>query len=1289
MWHFFAVLVLIMQQTYSYIGVTIQYSFNGAEDYCLYNHQSHLATISSSIEQSSALAVCTTIGSNCWIGLNDMYSSNNYVWVENPSQTVSYFNWQSTDDDPDHSGSSCVYMYVSTGEWEDTSCTDSRAFLCNDANTATPPSNLGYIAVAGTYTWPKADDYCYFNYQSHLATIKNNQQNDEVANKCRDIGTQRCWIGINNMELSTVFKWKNDSSVAANIFEWWYYYAEPDYGWKQCGYIGYMPSHGRHWIDIDCTSTSTVTAFVCDPPNTALPPTSIGFIGVSLSYTFYDADDYCFYTYQSHLATIQSEQENDEISNICYNLVSGNHECWIGGNNFKFSSQFEWINDSSSLSYNKWYWDAEPDYGSFSGVVISAYSTAPRYWWDQTATYADPFICNPVNSSITPTSLGYIGYISAFVGLSSTFYDADDYCQYNHNSHLATITSEAENHEVVNNCRNLGIHDCWIGINNLDFYLTWQWMGDSTAVVFDKWYPNEPGTSNYYCGRINNLGAGYGRYWDDVSCSGTSSAFICNPPNTGTTATSNGYIGYAGAFIENIYTFYDANDFCYYTHMSHLATITSEEENNEVANLCRDLGNYDCWIGLNNIDFYLTWQWINDSTDVVFNKWYPNEPSTSTLQATIINNKGAGYGRYWTDRAVASTSTGAFICNPPNTTSAPSSLGYIGYIGAFTGVYNFYDTTDYCYYNHNSHLATIKSEAANNEVANVCRDLGKYDCRIGLNNIDHYLVWSWINDSKTADYTKWYPSEPGTNSRYAAIINNAGAGYGRYWTDTSCTASIAAFVCNPPNTAEPSTLNDYIGYISGFVGLASTFYDADDYCYYKHNSHLATIKSEAENNEVANICRDLGNYDCWIGVNNLDHYLTWKWINDSTSIVYDKFYPGEPGTSSNFCGLINNLGAGYGRYWTDTSCAASISAFICDPPNSAAIPSSNGYIGYVGAFIGGIYTFYDADDYCFYSHISHLATITSEAENNQVVNLCRDLGVYDCWIGLNNINFYLTWEWINDSTVSTFEKWYPGEPGTSSNYATIINNMGASYGRYWIDRGASSTSTGAFICNPPNTALPPAAIGYNAVPQSMTFSNANLYCEATYFSTLAVITSDSENDAFANLCRSMGGVDCWIGYTDSITESIWLWMDGDSSSYTHWYPGYPITSSSSYDCASMNSGGKGTGRYWVNGGCTVTKYFICGPHPPTAAPTNSPTNPTNSPSNAPSNNPSISPSLPPTFSPSNSPSNNPTISPTLNPSYFTYNPTLSPSLTPTLPPSLNPTLSPSISPSLAPSNNPS
>jgi len=190
--------------------------------------------------------------------------------------------------------------------------------------------------------------------------------------------------------------------------------------------------------------------------------------------------------------------------------------------------------------------------------------------------------------------------------------------------------------------------------------------------------------------------------------------------------------------------------------------------------------------------------------------------------------------------------------------------------------------------------------------------------------------------------------------------------------------------------------------------------------------------------------------------------------------------------------------------------------------------------------VGGIYTWYDADDYCLYHHGSHLATIKSEAQNNEVVNICRDLGEYDCWIGLNNFDFYLTYKWINDSSEANnyYTKWYPIanilSPYVNLN-AAKITALGAGYGRYWVNIEAYKWAE-AFICDPLNTASSPSTIGYIPVSQAMSFTDANNFCLTNYFSTLAVIRNEQENNEFANLCRSLGNAYCWIGYTDSITE---------------------------------------------------------------------------------------------------------------------------------------------------------
>eukprot|EP01083_Nonionella_stella_P046090 123426_1 len=86
---------------------------------------------------------------------------------------------------------------------------------------------------------------------------------------------------------------------------------------------------------------------------------------------------------------------------------------------------------------------------------------------------------------------------------------------------------------------------------------------------------------------------------------------------------------------------------------------------------------------------------------------------------------------------------------------------------------------------------------------------------------------------------------------------------------------------------------------------------------------------------------------------------------------------------------------------------------------------------------------------------------------------------------------------------------------------------------------------------------------------------------------------------------------------------------------------------------------------------------------PTIQPTIDPTiNPTIDPTNAPTISPSTAPSNAPTTPPSNAPSQHPSVSPSIAP-------TIAPSTSPTTPPTVTPSFSPSNVPSLAPSHAPS
>ena len=65
---------------------------------------------------------------------------------------------------------------------------------------------------------------------------------------------------------------------------------------------------------------------------------------------------------------------------------------------------------------------------------------------------------------------------------------------------------------------------------------------------------------------------------------------------------------------------------------------------------------------------------------------------------------------------------------------------------------------------------------------------------------------------------------------------------------------------------------------------------------------------------------------------------------------------------------------------------------------------------------------------------------------------------------------------------------------------------------------------------------------------------------------MAVINSQEENDALFAFVTSQGYDNTYIGYSDSVTEGVWEWVNGETSLYTNWNIGEPngFTNSENY-----------------------------------------------------------------------------------------------------------------------------
>ena len=132
----------------------------------------------------------------------------------------------------------------------------------------------------------------------------------------------------------------------------------------------------------------------------------------------------------------------------------------------------------------------------------------------------------------------------------------------------------------------------------------------------------------------------------------------------------------------------------------------------------------------------------------------------------------------------------------------------------------------------------------------------------------------------------------------------------------------------------------------------------------------------------------------------------------------------------------------------------------------------------------------------------------------------------------------------------TTESWYNGQISVMLEYYDILNNM------FVIeDENMETTDLGN---------VPQDATEFNGhlyyvynLDTVSTWNEAKQYCE-NQGGYLATITSPEENEfVYSYLKNNFGYESAYFGFTDQDEEGIWVWDNGEVSSYTNWHSGEP------------------------------------------------------------------------------------------------------------------------------------
>ena len=362
-----------------------------------------------------------------------------------------------------------------------------------------------------------------------------------------------------------------------------------------------------------------------------------------------------------------------------------------------------------------------------------------------------------------------------------------------------------------------------------------------------------------------------------------------------------------------------------------------------------------------------------------------------------------------------------------------------------------------------------------------------------------------------------------------------------------------------------------------------------------HFGNLASINSAQDQTDIVNVINNafddsIDDRNVWIGLNDRSVEGSYSWT-DATSYSYSNWVADQPNDYNGAQDCVE-LRTDYDDKWNDQACDYEVATFVCNQQHSTY--ESGSYVGVVSLY--DTFTWDEANDYCGDKYGSQLASIhDSYYDNQDITTILNELNLYYGWIGLkdsNGDNVYTDNGWI-DGTSVTYTNWISGQPSLSSSQCVeVVKDNGAR----WNDEDCSWQSSG-FICNL-NVEVSETEhfIGVKWNLGSITWDEANDYCENTFSTSLASVHSYWEREEVYGILDVFDTERGWIGMHYDDNEDDWVWQDGTDVDYwTKWFGGYELslTTYPNYICVFAYKLYYGNG--YVNTICDTTSvsHFVC------------------------------------------------------------------------------------------------
>ncbi|CAM9994962.1 unnamed protein product, partial [Heterosigma akashiwo] len=354
-----------------------------------------LASIDSSDVDSEVLDL--TGGMTVWIGLNDESTEGTYMWADGTS--VSYTNWNSGEPNDYGDSEDCVEM-TSSGGWNDNSCSNTQASVCE-----IPTTDLRFRYYTGALSRDDAESACEAA-GGMLASITSDEIDEELVELT---GGDSAWIGLNDESTEGTYVWADDTSVDYTNWN----SGEPNNsGDEDCVE---MTSSGG-WNDQSC---STTQGYVCQWTAPTMTPTKAPTASSSSCASDFSAEgDLCLKAVAEKLKWSEAQTACEDLGANLAVITTENEELHLTAylsdfyeaNDDVKKNEF-WIGLSIDSSTAKWVDGTEFDFNDFrdegdeeeDGCVIQRDNGKTTYWDSRRCKKKGYYVCSTGKQTVSQT----------------------------------------------------------------------------------------------------------------------------------------------------------------------------------------------------------------------------------------------------------------------------------------------------------------------------------------------------------------------------------------------------------------------------------------------------------------------------------------------------------------------------------------------------------------------------------------------------------------------------------------------------------------------------------------------------------------------------------------------------------------------------------------------------------------------------------------------------------------------------------------------------------------------